>query len=114
MLAPATVALLCSQLKLNAASLAQLQRLVLENTDALTDKSDIHPAFDTTYTSCLALSTWLKKFMRKLLQDVPDIDGSIWKLEFKTLWSDDEIKEIIDQLQEQRRALDLVMVMLQM
>ena len=102
------------QLKLNSASLAQLQRLLLENADSFVDRTDIHAAFDTALISCLASSTWLKKFMRKLLQDVPDIDGSIWKLEFKTLWSEDEIKEIIEQLQEQCRALRVVMEMLQM
>lgn len=113
-LAPDTVSLLCSQLRLTSASLAQIQRILLENPDCLTDKSDVQPAFDTALTACLVSSIWLKRFMQKITQGVQIIDGSSWKLEFKTLWNDDEIKDIADQLQKQQTALNVVSELLQM
>ena len=74
-LAPDTVLLLCQQLKSTGAALAQIQRQLLEDTDALADKSDVHPAVDTALTACLVSSIWLKRFMQKITQGVHIIDG---------------------------------------
>ncbi|KAF2996452.1 hypothetical protein E8E13_004073 [Curvularia kusanoi] len=113
-LAPDTVSLLCDQLKRTGASLAQIQQLLLGDADVLADKSDVHPAFDTALTSCLVSSIWLKRFMQKVTQGVHIIDGSSWKLEFKQLWNDDDIKEFSEQLQRQQTAMNVVAELLQM
>lgn len=107
-LAPDSVLLLCQQLKSTAAALAQIQRQLLDDTDALADKSDVHPAVDTALTACLVSSIWLKRFMQKITQGVHIIDGSQWKLDFKTHWNEDEIKDISEQLHKQETSLYVV------
>jgi hypothetical protein len=64
--APMTVDTLCSQLKLTAASLAQIQSLLLNDTDVLRGKPALVDTFDTTLTSCLVLSTSLDAYVLKI------------------------------------------------
>jgi hypothetical protein len=64
--APMTVDTMCSQLKLTAASLAQIQSLLLNDTDVLRGKPALVDTFDTTLTSCLVLSTSLDAYVLKI------------------------------------------------
>ncbi|KAH7081888.1 hypothetical protein BKA63DRAFT_504839 [Paraphoma chrysanthemicola] len=112
-LAPATVSTLCSQLKLTAASLSQIQSLLLQDSDVLRGKPDLQDAFDTTLTSCLVLSTWLDKYMQGITRGLLDVTSVTWKTKFKTLWNEHEVKELSGQLQTQQVAISMVVGLLQ-
>ncbi|KAF7670651.1 hypothetical protein GT037_011230 [Alternaria burnsii] len=112
--APVTVSSLCSQLKLTGASLSQIQSLLLSDTDVLQEKPTLIETLDTTLTSCLVLSTWLEKYMLKITKGVLDTSRLNWKAKFKTLWNDDEVKELQRQLHEQHTAISALIGLLQM
>ncbi|KAH6839855.1 hypothetical protein CC77DRAFT_502630 [Alternaria alternata] len=112
--APVTVSSLCSQLKLTGASLSQIQSLLLSDTDVLQEKPALIETLDTTLTSCLVLSTWLEKYMLKITKGVLDTSRLDWKAKFKTLWNDDEVKELQEQLHQQHAAISTLVGLLQM
>ncbi|CAO2654478.1 Nn.00g112110.m01.CDS01 [Neocucurbitaria sp. VM-36] len=112
--APVTVSSLCAQLKLTAASLSQIQSLLLNNTDILQDKHDLVETFDTTLTSCLVLSTWLEKCMQKITRGVLDGTKASWKIKFRTLWNEEEVKELLQQLHTQQGAISVLVGLMQM
>ncbi|KAH7080727.1 hypothetical protein FB567DRAFT_595068 [Paraphoma chrysanthemicola] len=111
--APATVSTLCSQLKLTAVSLSQIQTLLLQDSDVLRGKPDLQDAFDTTLTSCLVLSTWLDKYMQNITKGLLEISKATWKTKFKTLWNEHEVKELSGQLQTQQVAISMLVGLLQ-
>jgi hypothetical protein len=111
---PVTVSSLCSQLKLTGASLSQIQSLLLSDTDVLQEKPALIETLDTTLTSCLVLSTWLEKYMLKITKGVLDTSRLDWKAKFKTLWNDDEVKELQEQLHQQHAAISTLVGLLQM
>ncbi|KAL1794077.1 hypothetical protein ACET3X_007498 [Alternaria dauci] len=112
--APTTVSSLCSQLKLTGASLSQIQSLLLHNTDILQAKPALVETFDTTLTSCLVLSACLEKYMLKITKGVLDDSKLSWKAKFKTLWNEDEVKELLEQLHQQHAAIGTLVGLLQM
>ncbi|CAN9469008.1 unnamed protein product [Alternaria alternata] len=112
--APVTVSSLCSQLKLTGASLSQIQSLLLSDTDVIQGKPALIETLDTTLTSCLVLSTWLEKYMLKITKGVLDTSRLNWKAKFKTLWNDDEVKELQRQLHQQHTAIGALIGLLQM
>jgi hypothetical protein len=105
---------LCSQLKLTGASLSQIQHLLLEDTDVLQDRPDIIEAFDTALTACLVSSTWLEKYMQGITKGVLSTSQGSWKLRFKTLWNEHEVRELSGQLHTQQSAIGVVVGLLQM
>jgi hypothetical protein len=70
--------------------------------------------FDTTLTSCLVLSTWLEKYMLKITKGVLGDSGLSWKAKFKTVWNEDEVKELLEQLHQQHGAINTLVGLLQM
>ncbi|CAN9152223.1 unnamed protein product [Alternaria alternata] len=112
--APVTVSSLCSQLKLTGASLSQIQSLLLSDTDILQEKPALIETLETTLTSCLVLSKWLEKYMLKITKGVLDTTKLNWKAKFKTLWNDDEVKELQRQLHQQHTAIGALIGLLQM
>lgn len=113
--APVTVFSLSTQLKLTAASLSQIQCLLLQDDDVLRGKPHLVDTFDTTTTSCLLLTTWLDKIMQKITKGL--LEGSraaSWKTKFRTLWNEDDIKELLEQLHNQQGALGALVGLLQM
>ncbi|KAF2028717.1 hypothetical protein EK21DRAFT_69078, partial [Setomelanomma holmii] len=114
-LAPATASTLCSQVKLTAASLSQIQALLLlQDSDVLRDKPDPRDTFDTTLTSCLVLSTWLEKIMLKITKGILDVSKATWKAKFQTLWNEHEVKELSEQLTTQQGGISVLVGLLQM
>lgn len=113
-LAPASVSTLSTQLKLTAASLSQIQWLLLKHEDVLSDRPDLRDTFDTTLTSCLVVSTWLEKYMQKITKGVLDGDTTKWKTRFRTLWNEHEAQELSKQLDTQQGALNVLVGLLQM
>ncbi|KAF2134413.1 hypothetical protein P153DRAFT_380226 [Dothidotthia symphoricarpi CBS 119687] len=111
--APVTVSSLCSQLKLTAASLSQIQSLLLNDDSVLMDKPDLMATFDTTLTASLVLSTWLEKYIQKITMGILDGSKSTWKMKFKTLWNEDEVKELSQQLHTQQGAISTLVGLLQ-
>lgn len=109
-----TVSSLCSQLKLTAASLSQIQSLLLSNTDILNDKPDLMETFDTTLTASVVLSSWLEKYVQKITKGLLENSKATWKMKFKTLWNEDEVKELSQQLQTQQGAITTLVGLLQM
>jgi hypothetical protein len=69
---------------------------------------------ETTLTSCLVLSKWLEKYMLKITKGVLDTTKLNWKAKFKTLWNDDEVKELQRQLHQQHTAIGALIGLLQM
>ncbi|KAF1834815.1 hypothetical protein BDW02DRAFT_318295 [Decorospora gaudefroyi] len=112
--APVTVASLCSQLKLTGASLSQIQNLLLSDADVLQKKPTLIEAFDTTLTSCLVLSTWLEKYMQKITRGVFGGSKITWKMKFKTLWNEEEVGQLLEQLHKQQGAISVLLGLLQM
>ena len=112
--APVTVSTLCSQLKLTAASLSQIQSLLLGDSDVLKEKPDLVDTFDTTLTSCMVLTSWLDKIVQSITKGVLDGSNATWKTKFKTLWNEDDIKELLEQLHTQQGAISVLVDLLQM
>lgn len=112
--APVTVSTLSSQLKLTAASLSQIQSLLLSDTDVLQDKPDLVETFDTTLTSCMVLSTLLEKFVQKIKKGTLEGTKATWKMKFKTIWNESEVKELLQQLNTQQDAISVLVNLLQM
>ncbi|CAN9459971.1 unnamed protein product [Alternaria alternata] len=112
--APVTVSSLCSQLKLTSASLSQIQSLLLNDTDVLQAKPALVETLDTTLTSCLVLSACLEKYMLKITKGVLENSRLDWKAKFKTLWNEDEVKELQRQLHQQHAAISTLVGLLQM
>jgi hypothetical protein len=112
--APVTVDTLCSQLKLTAASLSQIQSLLLSDTDVLRDKPDLVDTFDTTLTSCLVLSTSLDMYILKIKNGALRDGKMTWKMKFKTLWDEAEVEELLQQLHTQQRGISVLVDLLQM
>jgi hypothetical protein len=111
--APVTVDTLCEQLKLTAASLSQIQSLLLSGTDVLRDKPDLVDAFDTTLTSCLVLSTSLDMYTLKIKKGALRGDKMTWKMKFTTLWDEVEIKELLQHLHTQQGGISVLVDLLQ-
>lgn len=112
--APTTVSTLCSQLKVTAASLSQIQSLLLGNTDVLREKPDLVDTFDTTLISCMVLSTMLEGFVQKIKKGTLEGTKATWKMKFKTIWNENEVKEISQQLDTQQDAISMLVSLLQM
>lgn len=112
--APTTVSTLCSQLKVTAASLSQIQSLLLGNTDVLREKPDLVDTFDTTLISCMVLSTMLEGFVQKIKKGTLEGTKATWKMKFKTIWNENEVKEISQQLNTQQDAISMLVSLLQM
>jgi hypothetical protein len=112
--APVTVGTLCSQLKLTASSLSQIQSLLLDDTDVLRQKPDLVNTFDTTLTSCLVLTSWLEKYMHKIKKGVHEGGKATWKMKFKTVWNESDVKELLGQLQTQQTGISVLVNLLQM
>jgi len=108
------VSTLCSQLKLTAASLSQIQSLLLGDSDVLKEKPDLVDTFDTTLTSCMVLTSWLDKIVQSITKGVLDGSKATWRTKFKTLWNEDDIKELLEQLQTQQGAISVLLNLLQM
>jgi hypothetical protein len=108
-----TVSTLCSQLKLTAASLSQIQSLLLGETDILHNKPDLVDTFDTTLTSCLVLSSWLEKFMLKIKKGALEGSKTTWKTKFMIIWDESDIKELLEQLHTQQTAISMLVNLLQ-
>jgi hypothetical protein len=70
--------------------------------------------FDTTLTSCLVLSTWLEKYMLKITKGVLGDSGLSWTAKFSTLWNEDEVRELLEQLHQQHSAISTLVGLLQM
>ncbi|KAI8939206.1 hypothetical protein NX059_005036 [Plenodomus lindquistii] len=113
-LAPVTVGTLCSQIKVSAASLSQIQSLLLSEKDALSDKPELVASFDTTLTSCLVLSSLLEKYVSKIKGPVLGGSASTWKAKFRTLWNETEIKELLRQLDTQQTGITMLISLLGM
>jgi hypothetical protein len=113
-LAPVTVSTLCSHLKLTAASLSRIQALLLSDTDVLLNKPDLVETFDTTLTNCLVLSTLLESYVQKIKKDTLEGTKATWKMKFKTIWNENEVKELLKQLTTQQDAVNLLVNLLQM
>lgn len=109
-----TVSTLCSQLKLTAASLSRIQSLLLGDTDVLRDKPDLVETFDTTLTSSLVLSQLLEDLVRKIKKSALEGTEATWKARFKTIWNENEIKELQQQLGTQQDAINVLVNLLQM
>jgi hypothetical protein len=112
--APMTVDTMCSQLKLTAASLAQIQSLLLNDTDVLRGKPALVDTFDTTLTSCLVLSTSLDAYVLKIKKGALEGGNMTWKQKLKTLWDENEIKELLNQLHTQQGGIAVLVNLLQM
>lgn len=113
-LAPTTITSVCTQLKLTSAALAQIQHLLLEDTDILENKPAVRDAFETALTSCLVSSTWLEKIMQKITKGLLDVQKESWKTKFWSFWNENDIKELSGQLQKQHVAVGVVVGLLQM
>ena len=109
-----TVDTLCSQLKLTAASLSQIQSLVLGDTDVLRNKPALVDTFDTTLTSCLVLSTSLDQYILKIKKGALETSEMTWKAKFKTLWNETEVKELLGHLHTQQGGISVMVSLLQM
>jgi hypothetical protein len=108
-----TVTTLCSTLKVTAASLSQIQSLLLGETDILRDKPDLVDTFNTTLTSCLVLSSWLEKYMLKIKKGALEGNKTTWKTKFKMVWNEGDVKELLAQLQTQQTAISMLVGLLQ-
>ena len=86
----------------------------MSDTDILLAKPALVETFDTTLTSCLVLSTWLEKYMRKITKGVLADSELSWKAKFKTLWNEAEVKELLEQLHQQHGAISTLVGLLQM
>ncbi|CAN9433200.1 unnamed protein product [Alternaria alternata] len=91
-----------------------IQSLLLSDTDILQEKPALIETLETTLTSCLVLSKWLEKYMLKITKGVLDTTKLNWKAKFKTLWNDDEVKELQRQLHQQHTAIGALIGLLQM
>jgi hypothetical protein len=112
-LAPVTVSTLCSHLKLTAASLSQIQALLLNETDVLLNEPDLVETFDTTMTSCVVLSTRLVTYVQNIRKGTMEGTKATWKMKFKTIWNETEVKELLRQLTTQQDAVNLLVNLLQ-
>jgi hypothetical protein len=106
--------MLHSKLKLTAASLSQIQSITLGDDDVLHSIPDVVATFDTTLTSCSVLSTSLDTYMFKIKKGALECSRMTWKEKFKTLWDEDEIKELIQQLDTQQSGTSVLVNLLQM
>jgi hypothetical protein len=108
-----TVSTLCSTLKVTAASLSQIQSLLLGDTDVLQDKPDLVDTFDTTLTSCAVLSSWLEKYMLKIKKGALEGSKTTWRTKFRMVWNEDDVKELLEQLVTQQAAISMLVGLLQ-
>ncbi|KAF2244962.1 hypothetical protein BU26DRAFT_463801, partial [Trematosphaeria pertusa] len=111
--APTTVKSLCSQLKLTAASLSQIQSLLLKDQEILGRQPELQEAFDTALTACLVLTTLLDKYMLSIKKSLLHGTRRSWKVNFKTVWNESEIKELLEQLHGQQVAIGALVSLLQ-
>jgi hypothetical protein len=94
--------------------LSQIQSLLLSDTEILREKPDLVNTFDTTLTSCLVLSTWLEKYMQKIKKGVHEGSKATWKMKFKTVWNEGDVKELLEQLHTQQGGISVLVNLLQM
>jgi hypothetical protein len=80
----------------------------------LREKPDLVETFDTTLTNCLVLSTWIEKIMQSITRGVLDVSRGTWKMKFKTLWNENEVKELFEQLHMQQGEINVLVGLLQM
>jgi hypothetical protein len=52
--------------------------------------------------------------MLKITRGVLDVHRSSWKSKFKTLWNEQEVRELSSQLHSQQGAISVVITLLQM
>lgn len=104
---------LCSQLKLTAASLSQIQSLLLKDQEILGRQPELQEAFDTALTACLVLTTLLDKYMLSIKKSLLHGTRRSWKVNFKTVWNESEIKELLEQLHGQQVAIGALVSLLQ-
>ena len=112
--APVTVSSLCSQLRLTGASLSQIQSLVLGDVDILNDKPDVLETFDTTLTSCMVITTMLEGLMHKITKEILNGNKMTWMKRFKTVWNENTVKELLQQLHGQQKGITVLITLLQM
>lgn len=87
---------------------------MLGDTDVLRDKPDLVETFDTTLTSSLVLSQLLEDLVRKIKKSALEGTEATWKARFKTIWNENEIKELQQQLGTQQDAINVLVNLLQM
>lgn len=103
-----------SQLRLTAASLSQLQSLLLNDKNVIQARPNAVQALDTTLTHCLSLAMWLERLMDKITRGVLNTQEGTWMMKFKSLWNEQEIKEMLSKLHFQESGISLLLNILQM
>jgi hypothetical protein len=85
----------------------------LNDTDILRDKPDLMTTFDTTLTSCVVLSSWLEKIMLNIRKGALESTKATWKIKFKAVWNENDVKELMEQLHTQQTAISMLVNLLQ-
>jgi hypothetical protein len=52
--------------------------------------------------------------MQSITRGVLDVSRGTWKMKFKTLWNENEVKELLEQLHMQQGAINVLVGLLQM
>jgi hypothetical protein len=79
----------------------------------LREKPELVETFDTTLTNCLVLSTWLETYMQKITKGVLNVSKVTWKMKLKTLWNENDVKELLEQFHMQQGAISVLVGLLQ-
>lgn len=64
-------------------------------------------------TTCMAITTLLERRMNAIAKDILTGSTLNWKARVKTVWNEREIKELLQQLGDQQKAINLLIGLLQ-
>ncbi|KAF2105454.1 hypothetical protein BDV96DRAFT_655600 [Lophiotrema nucula] len=115
--APITLDSLGTELKTIAASLSQVQSILLRDygstDDIFNDKPEVRDVFDETLTACMVIVSCLEGIVNKIKRGILGAERNTWKSQFRTVWNENEIRELRTQIHNQQTAITLLLSLLQ-
>lgn len=116
--ASGTIAALCSEASVISASLAQVQGILLRNSQVSRDEYRIRPelqdAFDIALTGCAVTFSCLDHEVQSLVREADEDNGFGWKTKAKCVWKEEAMGDLLLQIRGQQTAISLLMQGLQM
>ena len=87
---------------------------MLGDVDILKNKPDVLETFDTTLTSCMVITTMLEALMHRITKEILNGNRMAWIERFKTVWNENTVKELLQQLHGQQKGITVLVSLLQM
>ncbi|KAF2669340.1 hypothetical protein BT63DRAFT_258973 [Microthyrium microscopicum] len=116
--APMTIVSICSETTVIAASLSQIQSLVLTRdniSSILRQRPEFASALDTALVGCMVLFSCLDEEVRRLSRSTSPAARAItfgFRDKVRALWNNDRLKELLDALRGQQTSITLLIQLL--